>query len=180
MNTYIGLLRGINVGGHKKIIMAEFRTLLEQNGFKNVRTYIQSGNIVFTHSESNIDTLTKQLEKIIQEHYSFEVPTLILTPNYLTSIFDANPFIADKSIDETKAIFTFLKSKPQHEKIEELKTISFPNENIIIGDKVIYFHSSLGYGNAKFTHTFIERKLKVQATSRNFRTTLKLIEMSKS
>lgn len=178
MNTYIGLLRGINVGGHKKIIMAEFRALLEKNGFHDVKTYIQSGNIVFKHPDDNINLITSQLENVIQNHYQFEVPTLVLTRTYLDSVFNQNPLINDDSIDETKSIFTFLKTEPDAEKLAELKNVSFPNETIIFGDQAIYFYCSTGYGTAKFTHTFIERKLKVQATSRNYRTTKKLIEMS--
>mgnify|MGYP000604145457 CR=1 FL=1 len=180
MNTYIGLLRGINVGGHKKIIMSEFRELLEKNGFHDVKTYIQSGNMVFKHPENNIDLITNQLEEVIINHYHFEVPTIVLTKTYLDLVFKQNPMIQDTSIDESKSIFTFLKSEPEQEKLTELKKVSFPNETFIFGDRVIYFYCSTGYGTAKFTHTFIERKLKVQATSRNYRTTKKLIEMSAS
>lgn len=180
MHTYIGLLRGINVGGHKKIIMAEFRDLLEKSGFHDVQTYIQSGNIVFKHPDDRIDLITSQLEDVIKNHYQFEVQTLVLTRTYLDTIFNQNPFINDDSIDETKSVFTFLKTEPDSEKLDELKKVSFPNETIIFGDQVIYFYCSTGYGTAKFTHTFIERKLKVQATSRNYRTTKKLIDMSAS
>ena len=82
MNTYISLLRGINVSGQKKILMAELKALYEDLGFTNVKTYIQSGNVVFEYKETEASTLQEMIFAKINNHYGFEVPNLILTANF--------------------------------------------------------------------------------------------------
>ena len=174
MKKYISLLRGINVGGHKKIIMTDLKALYMELGFKNVSTYIQSGNIVFDSKEESFAVLEKMIFDKIKRHYSFEVPILILTPKEIAEAINGNPY---PTIE--KVYFTFLADLPQPENVREFNAITFNNEFFELKNKVIYSYYPNGAGKAKMNHTFIERKLKVNATTRNLRTVNKLLEMCK-
>lgn len=179
-NTYIALLRGINVSGQKKILMAEFRELLSKKGFENVRTYIQSGNVIFESSETSTVDLGARMESVIAEHYNFEVPTLVLTPSEMEDAVENNSFIQSKDINEEETYFTFLKDKPEPENILKFKEVSYPGETFELLKKVVYYHCSIGYGKAKFTNKMMEKKLGTRATTRNYKTTMKLINMAKN
>tara|TARA_R110002050_G_scaffold204327_1_gene339623 strand:+ start:113843 stop:114385 length:543 start_codon:yes stop_codon:yes gene_type:complete len=179
MHTFIALLRGINVSGQKKIKMADFRVLLESIGFKDVQTYIQSGNIVFKTIETNVAKLTKAIESCILKEYQFEVPVLIITPKELQSAFENNHFLKDPTKERSKIGFTFLSQIPTQENRELLKSYSFTGEEMFINGKVIYLYSEIGFGRAKFTNNFVEKKLKLSASSRNVNTVVKLLEMAK-
>lgn len=174
MPTFISILRGINVSGQKKIKMADLKNLYEGLGFKNVQTYIQSGNVVFEHREATATDLQQIIFDAIQNHYGFEVPNIILSLQVVETALKKNPF---KDID--KMYFTFLAETPTKENIEKLYTYSFDEEYYELIDKVVYFHSPNGAGRAKMSNNFFENKLKVMATSRNLNTTRKLLEMAK-
>mgnify|MGYP000852606772 CR=1 FL=1 len=175
METYIALLRGVNVGGHKKIPMAELRRYLSKEGLKNVQTYIQSGNVIFQSSEENIEKLELKMHNAINKYFGFEVPILVKTPEGLQQIFDACPFPEEK---KGNCYFTMLYTLPDQNLVEDVSQISYPNEEFFITESCIYFYCSVGYGNAKFNSNFFERKLKTTATARNYKTMLKLIAMS--
>ncbi|MGC1204196.1 MAG: DUF1697 domain-containing protein [Flavobacteriaceae bacterium] len=175
MNTYIALLRGINVGGHKKVPMAELRELLSKSGFQNVQTYIQSGNVIFKSLENNIQKLELDMHNTIKNHFGFEVPVIIKTPNELLQVFDACPFSEEKKVN---SYFTLLYATPDTSLINEVSKITYPNEEFIITNNCIYFYCSTGYGHAKYNNKFFERKLKTTATARNYKTMVKLIAMS--
>ena len=102
MSTYISLLRGINVSGQKKILMADLKSLYEELGFTNVQTYIQSGNVVFEYQASSSEKLEQMIFDKIKAHYGFEVPNLILTSNEIEEALKSNPYQ-----DIEKMYFTF-------------------------------------------------------------------------
>ena len=175
MKTYIVLLRGINVGGHKKVLMAELRELLSNSGFKNVRTYIQSGNVILESSEDSSKTIEDIIHKAINAHFGFEVPVLVSTRQELQAVFDNCPFLEEKKIN---SYFVLLYSVPEKNLIESVSHISYPNEEFIIADTCIYFYCSMGYGSVKFNSNLFERKLKTTATTRNYKTMVKLLSLS--
>ena len=178
METFIALLRGINVSGQKKIKMADLRTQLEPLGFKQIQTYIQSGNIVFQSAITDPQQLARKIEQRIKEVYDFEVPTLILSPNTLQQILNDNPFTAeDPSVDTKQLYFTLLNASPAKEPLAKLASFQFSNERFQVIDHVIYCHYEQGYGRSKMNNTFFEKQLKVRATTRNWRTMNKLLEM---
>jgi len=177
MESYIALLRGINVSGQKKIKMDDLRNYLEALDFRNVQTYIQSGNIVFKHKKTPIINLEELIKNKILEKYGFQVPVLIKTPAEVTSILNNIPF---ENIDYSKLYFTLLNEIPQSALIDKLKEFSFPPEEYVINGTSIYFYSPNGYGRAKMNNNFFEKKLKVKATTRNWKTMNKLIEISQS
>lgn len=180
MNTYIALLRGINVSGQKKILMTDLRDLLTKSGFENVQTYIQSGNVIFESEEANTNVLSDKIEQIIRDQYGFEVPTLVILPKAMEKAVSRNPFIVHPDIEETGTYFTFLKDSPNKEGIEKFNAVSYPGETFQLIDNVVYYHCSIGFGKAKFTNKMMENKLGTRATTRNFKTTMKLISMCKN
>ncbi|MRI01825.1 DUF1697 domain-containing protein [Kriegella sp. EG-1] len=178
MQTYIVLLRGINVSGQKKIIMADLRKILERSNFQEVETYIQSGNIVL---KTNIDDCKKVAFKIkseIAETFGFDVFVLVKKYDELKDIFEANPFSDPADIENKQVYFTLLSNSPQSEIVADFKKLKFTNDQFSIKNNCVYLNYINGAGKAKLTNNLIERKLKVAATSRNYRTMVKLLEMS--
>ena len=174
MPTYISLLRGINVSGQKKILMADLKSLYEELGFTNVQTYIQSGNVVFEYQKITTVKLQEMIFEKIKSHYDFEVPNLILAPSEIEEALNNNPY---QNIE--KPYFTFLSENPKQENIDVLNSIVFDNEIFELKGKVLYAHYPNGAGRAKLNNNLIEKKLKVKATSRNLNTINKLFEMAK-
>ncbi|RNI36273.1 DUF1697 domain-containing protein [Hanamia caeni] len=179
MQTFISILRGINVSGQKKILMADLKKLYESLKFSEVKTYIQSGNLVFK-SDSKISDiqLARKIEKAISTKYKFEVPVIIRTKEELEKILSQNSFTKEKNIDVKKLHVTFLSETPDGGKIEQIKEVDFSPDRFIIKGKEIYLHIPGSYGETKLSNKFFENKLKVSATTRNWNTVNKLCEMA--
>lgn len=178
MHTYIALLRGINVSGQKKIKMADLREHLAELPFQDIQTYIQSGNILFKAAASEPAQLTALIRAKILEKYGFEVPTLVVTAKYISTVLANSPFRDDSEITHDRIYLTFLAEHPQPENLKKLDGIDYPPERFHLNDQVIYFYSPNSYGRAKMNNNFFEKKLKVAATTRNWRTSQKLIDMA--
>ena len=179
-NRYIALLRGINVSGQKKILMADLRSLLTKSGYKNVETYIQSGNIIFDSSEAEKTILENQISQLIKETYGYDVPVLVVDSEYLKTVIENNPFLKeDPALDITRIGVTFLADYPNDESESILEGINYPPDKFLLGKKEIYLYLPNGFGRTKLTNTFFEKKLKIKATSRNWKTVNKLFEVSK-
>ncbi len=175
MKTYIALLRGINVSGQKKIPMDELRESLSNSGLENVQTYIQSGNMIFQSSEEKKSDLETKIHNAIKSYFGFDVPVLVLTPDKLNEIFNNSPF---PQSEKEKSYFMFLYEKPDETLVSEVSQLNYPNEEFIITDNSVYFYCATGYGKAKCSNNFFERKLKVTATARNYKTMVKLLSLS--
>ncbi|KAA3614638.1 MAG: DUF1697 domain-containing protein [Calditrichaeota bacterium] len=175
---YIVLLRGINVSGQKKIKMEDLRSHLRDLHFTDIQTYIQSGNIIFKYNSTNQATLAEAIKNKIAEKYNFDVPVLVLTTTEL-EIAVANCPFSPATGQETKRIyFTFLSETPIPERVAKLKKLDYNPEQYILAGKTIYFYSPNGYGRAKMNNNFFENQLKVAATTRNWKTVHKLLEMA--
>ncbi|MGJ5642539.1 DUF1697 domain-containing protein [Formosa sp. S-31] len=174
MKIYIALLRGINVSGQKKIPMADLRTLMQNLGFENVKTYIQSGNVVFKALNQEVETLQLVIQEGILKQFGFEVSVLVKTQEELEYIFNNNPL---ETHQVPQSYFTLLQEKPDAERVHTVSDETYDNETFIITESCVYFYSDKGYGNAKCNNNFFERKLKVSATTRNFKTMQKLLSL---
>ncbi len=178
MHTYIILLRGINVSGQKKIKMADLRTLLEKLGFQNVATYIQSGNIVLRAKDQSIKNLEDMIGDGIRDHFGFDVPILVKPKNDFEKIVTENPFKDAITLEGNRLYFVLLKNVPEQMFVGALEQETYENQEFSITDSCVYLWCKNGYGKAKLDNNLLERKLKVQATTRNYRTMLKLLEMA--
>jgi uncharacterized protein (DUF1697 family) len=179
MKTYICLLRGINVSGHKIIKMATLRDSFESLGFENITTYIQSGNIVFKSSENGIKELQKIIHQMLLNDYGFDITVIVLRSQELKKASENNPFEKDSTKDPKKFYVVFLQEQPPQENIEKLSEVDYSPEEFVIDDKIIYFYAANGAHKAKMNNILFEKKLMVKATSRNWRTVQKLLEMTR-
>lgn len=177
MNKKIAILRGINVGGKRKILMADLKSMCEKLGLKNVTTYIQSGNLIFNSDKPNSE-LENDLEKAITEKYGFDVPVIVRKEKELENSINNNPFF-DKDADIKQLHLTFLKEKPKKENIEKVLTFNCEPDKFKIEDKDVFIFCTGKYHESKLTNNFFEKQLKVDTTTRNWKTVLILNELSK-
>ena len=179
MEAFIAILRGINVSGHKKILMADLKALFEELQFLEVQTYIQSGNVVFKSPQKISDLkLAATIEKALLKRYGFEVPVIARTREALQKVILSNPFATEKGMDLKKLHVTFLSEVPAKEKVEAVNKSEPAADRFLIGSREIYLHTPGGYGNTKLSNTFFEKKLQVTATTRNWNTVITLAEMA--
>lgn len=155
--------------------MADLRLILEQSGLKNVQTYIQSGNVVFQSEETAPELLRGRIAASIQNHFGYPVPVLVIKALEYSEIVTNNPFSADH--DESLLHITFLAEYPEKHLIEPMSDfLDLPNKFVIF-KKAVYLFCPDGYSKTKISNSFLERKLKVLATTRNLKTSLILQQM---
>jgi uncharacterized protein (DUF1697 family) len=177
METYIALLRGINVGG-QLLLMKELAPLFEKLGCASVKTYIQSGNVVFRASPANVKTLEKRLGAAIQKLRGFEPRTMVLQLKELERAATGNPYPqADEKPQSLHIIF--LADVAKQADLAALRKLMKPNEQCELRGKVFYFYAPDGIGDSKAAAK-IDKCLGVTGTGRNWRTVNKLIEMARA
>jgi uncharacterized protein (DUF1697 family) len=178
MNNYVVLLRGINVGGHNKLPMADLRTLLTSNGYTGVSTYIQSGNILLS-SDKNSASINEHIEGLIREKFNYNIPVITISVDELQKCFEENPYL--KSKEDVKFLHvTFLNDAPQISTIENLNIKTYKDDEFLVKGKFVYLHTPDGFAKTKFSNPQFEKQLNTKATTRNWRTVGKLIELSKN
>ncbi|WP_290839384.1 DUF1697 domain-containing protein [Flavobacterium sp.] len=177
MKKYIALLRGINVSGHHVIKMEALRPALVELGLSNVSTYIQSGNILFESDDSpaKLEMIIKN--KIFQK-FGFDVATFVLTPDELKTALADNPFAAKTPEDSVQPYVGFMSAIPDVTNVAVMKSQDFRGDEFHVIDKRIYLWYADSAGNTKLSNAVFEKKLNIKATSRNWKTIKKLIELS--
>ncbi|HYO52970.1 DUF1697 domain-containing protein [Archangium sp.] len=177
MGRYVALLRGINVGGNKKVPMAQLRELMEGLGYTGVATLLQSGNAVFTSKEKNPARVVKQLEAAIAEKFGFEVAVVLRTRDELAAVIKANPL---PGAEDTPSQFlvTFLSDIPDPKRLEELDPAAYlPDEFRVVG-REIYARFPNGIRDSKLATVLGGTRLGVTPTARNWNTVTKLLELA--
>ena len=177
MTTHLALLRGINVSGHNMIKMDTLKTTLEAIGFQNVQTYIQSGNVFVDTDEENASAVGFKIKQEIFKIFGHEVPIVVINKNDLEVCFKNNPFLKEKDVDEKKLYVAFVSTTLKSDNINDLKISQFkPDEASIDGNK-IYIKYAVGAGKTRFDQKYIEKKLNVIATIRNWNTVTQLLKI---
>lgn len=177
MIQYLAILRGINVSGKNKIKMEDLRTLLRSLDFQEVQTYIQSGNIVFATAKMSTTTLAEKIHQLILKKYGYDVPVLVKTKAELKAVATQNPFLNDRSEDIKFLHVTFLAENPETEKWELIDNEKYKPDEFQVSERALYVFCPNGYGRTKLNNNFFEKKLKTTATTRNWKTVMKLAEM---
>lgn len=172
---YIAFLRGINVSGQKLIKMEELRKYFETPEFQNVVTYIQSGNILFDSTEKSEAALRERVENVLKERLGYAVPTIVRSLNNIKKVIKNNPLSLPPD-DPRKLHVTFLADKPRAGVLDMLTPFKGEQEDIAIADREIYL-LTVSYGNSKLSNTLVEKKLGMQATTRNWATVNKVLEL---
>jgi uncharacterized protein (DUF1697 family) len=175
VTTYVALLRGINLGGKGKVPMADLRSLVEGCGFHDVRTYIQSGNVVFTApGRRSADAVAKVLEQALAERYPFAPQVVVRTRKQLEAVAAGNPFL-ERGEDEGAQHVVCFPSSARPSIDPDLDRYA-PEEAIVRGHEV-YLHLPNGIGTSKLAAD-LARKHKANGTARNWRTVTKLVELA--
>ena len=177
MTTYISLLRGINVSGKNKILMADLRGMYESLGFVNVQTYVQSGNVIFDYTGDETTLLATLIKNEIKNVFGYDVPVFIREPNDFYHIIN-NPFTNDSDKEPSKFYVIFLSKSPHPSAVQKLRMPTNESAEYLINTKEIFLYCPNGYGRTKLNNNFFEKKLNVPATTRNWKTVNKLYHLA--
>src|SRR6516164_3983996 len=180
MPVYVSMFRGINVGGGKTIKMERLRAAFEALSFFRVRTYAQSGNVVFKTTQGSPAALPKKIQERILRDFGFPVPVILKTTEEMERVVAANPFAEEKSIEQSKLHVTFLSHALPRTVVTALEGLAAGKERFCILNQEVYLSCPNGYGRTKLSNTNIEKKLSVVATTRNWKTVKALLEMTQS
>lgn len=177
MKTHLVLLRGINVSGHNMIKMEVLKTLLENAGFQKVRAYIQSGNVFVDSEEEHGASVGFKIKQEIFKELGLEVPIVVIGKEDLEACFKNNSFFKEKNCDTKKLYVAFLSKELQGSAINDLKISQFKPDEAAIDKNKIFIKYAVGAGKTRLDQKYIEKKLNVIATIRNWNTVTTLLEM---
>ncbi|MFI5485607.1 DUF1697 domain-containing protein [Micromonospora echinaurantiaca] len=177
MHRYVALLRGVNVGG-VKVAMADLRRLVTDLGHADVRTYLQSGNVVFGSDVRDAERLARGIEQAIAGELGLTVPVLVRSGRELAAVAGGNPY-AGREDDPTRLLVAFLATAPKPSAVDALAVPGGENVAFTVTGREVYLHfPDGGYGRSKFTNTYLEKQLGVVATTRNWRSVRALAELA--
>ncbi|MGW0087120.1 DUF1697 domain-containing protein [Streptomyces sp. NPDC003393] len=179
MTTYAALLRGINVGGNRKLPMAELRTLLQELGHDEVRTYLQSGQAVFAAGHGDEGSLAAELVAAIEERFGFTVDAIVRDHAYLRAVAEACPFPASE-LQAKQLHVTYFSAPVDAARYAELDQAAYLPEEFRLGDRALYLYAPDGLGRSKLAEQLSRPRLTKDliATTRNWNTVVKLVEMT--
>lgn len=177
-STYIALLRGINVGGHKIIKMDQLRKAFEELGFASVATYVQSGNVVFQPPTEAALNLSEKIEKMVLQRFAMSVRVIVRTSEEIDDVVKNNPFLKQKGVDPARLHVTFLSGTPQNAAVKGLDAIAAGADKFRCRGAEIYLYCPNGLGRTKLSIQAFEKVLSVGATTRNWNTVNQLHQMT--
>lgn len=178
MTRYISILRGINVSGRNLIRMPALKKMYESLGFSNPISYLQSGNVIFSSDEKKPKKLEEIITRQINRDFGFTAPVIVFSPQTLKSIIQNNPLMADPQKDPAFFHVTFLASAPETFDKQSILDKRSSQEEVYFSEKALYLYCPNGYGTTKLNNNFLESKLKVTATTRNWKTSNELLRLS--
>jgi uncharacterized protein (DUF1697 family) len=178
MQTYIAMLRGINVGGHHRVKMDQLRESFEALGFTQVQTYIQSGNVIFLAPSKSPADLCKRIAARLLQDFGFPVPVTCRTPEQLRKAIQDNPLLKKPACDPSKLHVTFLSQAPSKAALKEVEAWSTEPDVFSCSGAEVYLYCPNGYHATKLSNNALEKALSAGATTRNWKTVNGLYEMA--
>lgn len=175
-STYVALLRGINVGGKHIVPMKQLVEMFTEAKCVNVRSYIQSGNVVFTAPPKVAKVLPDVLGKKIEDRFGFSAPIILRNRDEMQKVARSNPYLK-AGLPEITLYVYFLADEPSAAAIKSLDPNRSPGDRFHVSGREVYMHLSNGAGRSKLTSAYLDSRLSTVATARNWVTTLKLLEM---
>ena len=176
MKTWIALLRGVNVGGRNTLPMASLSKVFTKAGCEQVRTYIQSGNVVFKADISSRDDFVDTISHAVEQKHGFRPAVALLTRDSLCSAIAANPYPETETEPKSLHVF-FLENTPEMARIQDAKALLADSESIEVIGQHLFLHAPNGVGRSRFAKG-VEKTLGMRATARNWRTVSKLAELA--
>lgn len=178
MPVLISMLRGVNVGAHNRIKMDALRALYESLKLEDVRTYVQSGNVIFRTKEKNSAALAKKIEAAIEREFGFRPAVILRTLDELRQVIAANPFAKRSDVQPEKLLLTFLIAEPGHEAHSTLDRLKAHPEELHLQGRELYIYFLNGVGNSKLPWSAVEKLLKTPGTARNLNSVTKMLAMA--
>jgi len=180
MSKHIAILRGINVGGKRKVRMADLKAQLMAAGLKDVQTYIQSGNVIFSSAtETDNQILASIVEQVIAEHFGLNVPVIVLSAYEIHEAVSSNPLVREADVDINRLHLTFLKEVPDEKYTNSILASKTSSDQFVLSNKHIFVYCVGPYHKSKLSNSFFEKHLHTVATTRNWKTVLKLAGLAK-
>ncbi|MEK4472170.1 DUF1697 domain-containing protein [Paenibacillus sp. FSL R7-0048] len=179
MTTYIALLRGINVGGNKIIKMLDLKAMFQALGFANVRTYIQSGNVVFESDEGSVSLLSGVIERQIHEVFGFEVSVIIRTLAEMENVIANDPFQLSEPEEFKRWYVTFLPAEPSAEALDKLRTYENGPDKVHFVGREMYILYEVSVSQSPLFKVPFDKILGMPITARNWNTVNKLVAIGK-
>jgi len=174
----ISMLRGINLGPHRRIKMDALRSLYEALDLQGPQTHVQSGNVIFKTKERNLVRLTKRIEDAFEEKFGFRSNVILRTCIELRDVIARNPFANRPGIEPGKLLVTFLAANPDESALDRLRSIKADPEELQIDGREIYIYFPNGAGRSKLPWASVEKILKVSATARNWNSVVKMLALA--
>jgi len=179
MQTLVAFLRGINMTGHNSLKMNDLSKLFIDLGFRDIATYIQSGNVIFSPGEKLPEgEISDLLKKAILERFGYKVPVMVRTIWEIQRLLTANHFSFEESFDKTKMAVIFLNDFPSEEKIKDLEVFDTSPERYEISGREIFIYCPNGFGRSRLYSNFFDKKLGVTGTGRNWKTINSILELA--
>ena len=179
MTAFVALLRAVNVGGTGIIKMADLRAICEGIGFRNVKTLLQSGNVVFDAKGSD-KAVAKKLADAIDASHGFRPAIIVRTADEIADAMKRNPFRAEEKSDPSHVLIAFMAETPTSGARHRIAAIKVGTERLHLGGRELYVHYASGQGKSKVTNAVLERALGVSGTARNWNTVGKLLTLARS
>jgi uncharacterized protein (DUF1697 family) len=180
MAVFISFLRGINVGGNRKIKMTELKTLYESLGFTHVQTLLQSGNVVFKTDQTDPIELARQIEDGIQKTFGFHSQIVLRTADQLRAVIKAHTFSEEQLAEPSRILVMFLLETPASDAVDLFKTEYKGPEPYSFNGQEMYIHYGSGMADSKLSNALIDKRLKTISTGRNWNTVTKLLAMAEA
>ncbi|WP_413997861.1 DUF1697 domain-containing protein [Flavobacterium sp. W1B] len=177
MKTHLALLRGINVSGHNMIKMDALQKALEKAGFKDVKTYIQSGNVFVSTPEENPAAVGFHIKQEIFKTFGHDVPVVVIAKEDLLACLKNNPFLKEQEVDTKKLYVAFVSTVLNDQSIHDLKMSSVKPDEVHIDSSRIFIKYAFSAGKTRLDQKYIEKKLNLTATIRNWNTVSNLLKM---
>jgi uncharacterized protein (DUF1697 family) len=179
-NVVISMLRGVNVGGHHKVRMDELKALYESLGLRNVQTYLQSGNVIFSTKERDIDRLAVEIGNAIEQRFNFRSGIIVRTVAELREVLRRNPFATRQDIEPARLLVTFLGQDPGQEARDKVLAIKVEPEELFMQTREYYIYFPIGIGRSKLPMAAIAKALKTPGTGRNWNSVTKMLVIAES
>jgi uncharacterized protein (DUF1697 family) len=177
MARLVALLRGINVGGRKKVPMARLREVLEAAGFEDVKTYVQSGNVVLSAPRRSPAKIGREIEAAIEAEFGFDVAVVMRTRDELAALVEDDP-LGDVATNPTYRVVVFLAEKLDRSRLADVDPDAFSLEAFELRDREIVMWAPEGQRDSRIVKTLTEKRTGVVGTARNWRTVEKLLAMA--
>ena len=176
-NVYVALLRGLNVGGKNSLPMKDLISMFTDAECKNVRTYIQSGNVIFAANPAVARRVPALITEAIEDRFGFQIPLMVRTSAELQSVVADNPFTGG-DVDPKRLHVVFLAKKPNAKGVAALEPDRSPPDEFVVRGREIYLHCPNGIARTKLTNNYFDSKLATTSTVRGWATVLKLCDLA--